>query len=114
MIAYVHKDNKVLAVVNDVIDINDFDIIGLCDFVKGNTEDLIIVEESLNLNVGDNIYTTNLVDLTPKVKALKELEKLDLIVPRILEDIISQGSFMIHQSKLDVISRKQTLREVLS
>jgi hypothetical protein len=40
----------------------------------------------------------------------RELEILDSAVPRILEDIIEQGNFAIHQSKLDVIARKIELR----
>ena len=44
----------------------------------------------------------------------RELENLDSVVPRILEDIIAQSNFTIHQSKLDVIARKVELREQLS
>ncbi len=43
----------------------------------------------------------------------KELSELDLIVPRIIEDIISQANITIPQSKLDVIARKQELRQQL-
>ena len=43
----------------------------------------------------------------------RELERLDSIVPRIFEDIVAQGNFTIHQSKIDVIARKETLREQL-
>jgi hypothetical protein len=44
----------------------------------------------------------------------RELENLDQVVPRILEDIIAQSTFVIHQSKLDIIARKVILREQLS
>jgi hypothetical protein len=43
----------------------------------------------------------------------RELERLDSIVPRIFEDIVAQGNFTIHQSKTDVIARKEALREQL-
>jgi hypothetical protein len=113
MIAYVYKDNKVIAIVENVIDANDTDIIGIDSSVKGNSADVILLDESLSLSVGDEIATDGLNNKLDSFKALKELEQLDLIVPRILEDIVSQGNFNIHQSKLDVIARKQVLRGVI-
>jgi hypothetical protein len=44
----------------------------------------------------------------------KELKQLDNEVSRLLEDMIAQGSFIVHQSKLDVIARKQELRQQLT
>lgn len=41
---------------------------------------------------------------------LKELQTLDIEIPRIVEDIIEQGNFKIHQSKIDKINRKKELR----
>lgn len=43
----------------------------------------------------------------------QELQELDIIVPRIMEDIIEQGNFKLHQSKLDIIARKKELRKKL-
>ena len=48
-----------------------------------------------------------------KQNILNQLEQFDNIVPRILEDIIAQGNFTIHQSKLDIITQKQALRQQL-
>ena len=58
---------------------------------------------------------TSLQDLEDKLEAIKnaiyeELEKLDLIVPRIIEDIIEFTDYQPYQSKVDVINRKQELR----
>jgi hypothetical protein len=36
--------------------------------------------------------------------------ELDVIVPRVLEDMIEQGEFVLHESKLEVIARKKALR----
>jgi hypothetical protein len=44
---------------------------------------------------------------------LQKLNELDKIVPRIVEDIVSQGNFNLHQSKIDVIEQKQILRQQL-
>lgn len=43
-----------------------------------------------------------------------ELATLDSVVPRLLEDIIEQGNFTIHQSKIDIINQKKQLRIQLS
>jgi len=48
-----------------------------------------------------------------KQNILFQLASLDLVVPRIVEDIIEQGEFNIHQSKLDIIKLKKSLREQL-
>lgn len=45
-----------------------------------------------------------------KHNILKELQTLDMEIPRIVEDIIEQGNFIIHQSKIDKINRKKELR----
>lgn len=49
-----------------------------------------------------------------KREILQELADLDVIVPRVVEDIIVQGEFAIHQSKLDIIERKNQLRKLLT
>lgn len=44
---------------------------------------------------------------------INQLAELDKIVPRILEDIVVQGDFNLHQSKFDTITQKQGLRQQL-
>jgi hypothetical protein len=61
---------------------------------------IISVEVGLTTNEQKNII-------------LNQLAQLDIIVPRIVEDIIEQGNFTIHQSKIDIITQKQTLRQQL-
>jgi hypothetical protein len=46
-------------------------------------------------------------------ETLRRLQELDVIVPRIVEDIVEQGNFTLHQSKLDIILAKQALRALL-
>lgn len=46
-------------------------------------------------------------------ETLRRLQELDVIVPRIVEDIVEQGEFTLHQSKLDIILAKQALRALL-
>ena len=43
-----------------------------------------------------------------------ELEELDKIVPRVVEDILEQGGFVIHQSKIDIINKKEELRNKIN
>ena len=45
-----------------------------------------------------------------KMNILDELKALDIEVPRVLEDIILQFNVTVHQSKQDIILRKQELR----
>lgn len=45
-----------------------------------------------------------------KDEILNELLYLDSIIPRVTEDLIEQGGFKLHISKVDVIQRKQQLR----
>ena len=44
---------------------------------------------------------------------LQRLLKLDAIVPRIFEDIIEQGKFNLHESKIKIIEEKRLLRSQL-
>lgn len=45
---------------------------------------------------------------------IKQLNELDQIVPRLLEDILEQGNFNVHPSKQEVIFEKQLLRKKLN
>jgi tRNA G10 N-methylase Trm11 len=45
---------------------------------------------------------------------LAELATLDVEIPRVVEDIIQQGEYNIHESKEKIIERKQELRLELS
>ena len=121
MIVYVYDNqNKIIAIVKDVVYANDTDVIGVDSAVRGNTLDVIGIDAELTIPLGDGtdvalavddtIVLTGLVDLLPKFKALKELEQLDLEVPRIIEDVVEQGSFVLHESKSAIIARKQYLR----
>jgi precorrin isomerase len=46
-------------------------------------------------------------------KILRQLAELDKTISRILEDIVAQGNFNLHQSKLDIIAQKKALRQQL-
>lgn len=48
-----------------------------------------------------------------KKQILKELVELDIEIPRIVEDIIEQGKFIVHQNKTHKINRKKELRQEL-
>ena len=64
----------------------------------------------------DEIKTREIVipEVDLKEIILLQLAQLDLIIPRVVEDIIEQGNFTIHQSKLDIINEKKSLRVQLS
>jgi hypothetical protein len=48
-----------------------------------------------------------------KEKINAELKELDIEIPRIVEDIIEQGKFNIHASKMENVNRKKELRRQL-
>lgn len=48
-----------------------------------------------------------------KEQIIQTLNELDKEVPRIIEDIVSQGNFNLYQDKLDIIAQKQALRQQL-
>ena len=43
----------------------------------------------------------------------RELKELDIEIPRVVEDIIDQGNFIIHQKKQNIIARKNQLRVMM-
>jgi hypothetical protein len=49
-----------------------------------------------------------------KKKIQDELSKLDLTIPRIMEDIVEQGKFKIHETTQKAMDRKKELRKLLS
>lgn len=65
---------------------------------------------------GNGVFTKPLqnIETDERQEILNKLAKLDIEVPRILEDIIEQGNFNIHPSKMAVINEKIQLRQQLN
>lgn len=95
-----HKQNK--------------NVIGIFDEINQETIEQLIFNNKEDINDYEIIEFTPVSTLIDEIQNIKnQLAQLDLIVPRIVEDIISQGNFTIHQSKLDIISQKESLRQQL-
>lgn len=99
----VHKaSNSTIGVVSDLSEIN---VDNLIKANGGVTEDFDIIEISTELSIEQQ-----------KQNILSQLAQLDLIVPRIIEDIYNQSvpQYTLHQSKLYIMEQKQALRAQLS
>lgn len=53
------------------------------------------------------------IKIDSKNKIINKLKELDLIVPRVVEDIIKQSNFKIDVKTLDIIKQKEELRKQL-
>ncbi len=83
------------------------------DFVDIITVDTVL--DGMKYYKDNKFYQKYSAEIENEKNIIQEqLAQLDLIVPRIVEDIIAQQqSLIIHQNKLDIMSQKEALREQL-
>jgi hypothetical protein len=96
-----HKQNK--------------NVIGIFDEINNEIINQMIFNNRENINDYEIIEFTPTPNYIDPIKNIQtQLSNLDLIVPRIVEDIIAQiPELIIHQSKIDIIQEKELLREQL-
>lgn len=84
--------------------IEDYSVIET-DLIRFHLEningEIVAVEDGLSIEVQKN-----------KIKS--ELNDLDKLIPRVLEDIIEQSGYTLHPSKLAVLEQKKELRKQLN
>ena len=130
MIGYIRlkNDNKIIAIVADVVDVNVTDIIGANEFAKGsdtNLVDLIVLDsahtKNVNLDIvpiecGDElILNKNEINRSRYLQILSELFKLDKIITRQVEQMLADANITpTYQAMVTAITSKQALRLELS
>ena len=130
MIGYIRlkNDNKIIAIVADVVDVNTTDIIGANEFAKGsdtNLVDLIVLDsahtKNVNLDIvpiecGDElILNENEINRSRYLQILSELFKLDKIITRQVEQMLADANITpTYQAMVTAITSKQALRLELS
>ena len=130
MIGYIRlkNDNKIIAIVADVVDVNTTDIIGANEFAKGsdtNLVDLIVLDsahtKNVNLDIvpiecGDElILNKNEINRSRYLQILSELFKLDKIITRQVEQMLADANITpTYQAMVTAITSKQALRLELS
>lgn len=100
------EDNKVM----EVIDFNPIgcftdEIVNQFVECNDNTKQNMIYESG---TFSEYVYTPTIEEQKQIIKL--ELERLDSIVPRIVEDVVSQGNFVIDEKKSIIIAQKESLR----
>ena len=98
---------------NKVMEIIDFNPVGR--FTEEIVAQFVECDETVEQNdiYENGIFAIPVITIDEKQIIINQLLQLDLIIPRVLEDIIAQGNFTLHQSKLDIISQKEFLRQQL-
>jgi hypothetical protein len=97
----IHKINKsIIAVINNLDDID------IESIIKNNN------------GVLDDYDVEEFTPFEPTIEEQKQsiinqLSKLDIIVPRVVEDILEQSKFTVHESKQAIINQKVALRAQL-
>ena len=130
MIGYIRlkNDNKIIAIVADVVDVNTTDIIGANEFAKGsdtNLVDLIVLDsahtKNVNLDIvpiecGDElILNKNEINRSRYLQILSELFELDKIITRQVEQMLADANITpTYQAMVTAITSKQALRLELS
>ena len=130
MIGYIRlkNDNKIIAIVADVVDVNTTDIIGANEFAKGsdtNLVDLIVLDsahtKNVNLDIvpiecGDElILNENEINRSRYLQILSELFELDKIITRQVEQMLADANITpTYQAMVTAITSKQALRLELS
>lgn len=100
-----------------VINSNKYLILSKGSLIQTEYVDIYEVEQiPLNAKYFKNnkFYEKNPVEIeTENNKIYEKLKELDLIVSRVEEDIIKQGTYSINEKILNVIKEKEELREKL-
>jgi hypothetical protein len=118
MIIVVDKHNKLITDRLETLEINDGfvvlsnKVLVQLDMVETFEVD-IVPEEAMYYNGKFMAVAPDSVSAEIN-SILDELKELDVIVPRIIEDIVAELGYEVHPSKQEVIDKKVQLRERLT